>query len=85
MVATGLEPARSRRKKDALAIRENFRETGFNEAAITRFIDNVVPFEYQSDICRLWDEDLGPEATQQLDGNDETRVLGYLQETCRTG
>ena len=85
MVATGLEPARSLRKKDALAIWDAFKESGFNEAAITRFIDNVVPFEYQSDIRRLWDEDLGPEAAQQLDGDDETRVLGYLQETCRTG
>ncbi|WP_284187834.1 hypothetical protein [Zoogloea oryzae] len=84
MVATGLEPARSLRKKDALAIWDAFKETGFNETAITRFIDNVVPFEYQSDIRRLWDEDLGPEAAQQLDGDDETRVLGYLQETCRT-
>ncbi|WP_374244627.1 hypothetical protein [Zoogloea sp.] len=85
MVATGLEPTRSLRKKDALAIWDNFRDTGFNQPAITRFIDNVVPFEYQSDIRRLWDEDLGPEASQQLDGDDETRVLNYLQETCRTG
>ena len=85
MVATGLEPARSLRKKDALAIWDNFRNTGFDTPAVARFIENVVPFEYQSDIRRLWDEDLGPEASQQLDGDDETRVLNYLQETCRTG
>lgn len=84
MVATGLEPARSLRKKDALAIWDNFRNTGFDPPAVARFIENVVPFEYQSDIRRLWDEDLGPEAAQQLDGDDETRVLRYLQETCRT-
>lgn len=53
------------------------------EAAVARFIDNVVPFEYQADIRRMWDDDLGPEARVHLDSDDEARVLDYLQETCR--
>lgn len=71
MVATGLDSARSLRKKEALAIWNAFRDTSF--------IDNVVPLEYQSDIRHRWNENLWPEAAQQLDGNDEMRVLGYLQ------
>ena len=50
---------------------------------MARFIDNVVPFEYQADIRRMWDDDLGPEARVHLDSDDEARVLDYLQETCR--
>lgn len=83
MVATGLEPARSLRKKDALQIWDNFRDTGFDEQAVTHFIENVVPFEYQADVRRMWLEDLGPEARMQLDLDDENDVLDYLQDTCR--
>lgn len=83
MVACGLEPARSLRKKDAQAIWDAFSAAGFDDAAVARFIDNVVPFEYQADIRRMWDEDLGPEARVHLDSDDEPRVLAYLQETCR--
>jgi hypothetical protein len=83
MVACGLEPARSLRKKDAQAIWDAFSAGGFDDAAVARFIDNVVPFEYQADIRRMWDDDLGPEARVHLDSDDEARVLDYLQETCR--
>ena len=83
MVATGLEPTRSLLKRDATQIWDRFRESGFDEAAVARFIDNVVPFEYQSDVRRLWEDDLGPEAAQQLDSDDTTLVMNYLQETCR--
>jgi len=83
MVATGLEPTRSLLKRDATLIWEHFRETGFDEDAVARFIENVVPFEYQSDVRRLWEDDLGPEAALQLDSDDTTLVMNYLQETCR--
>ena len=79
MVACGLEPARSLRKKDALAIRDAFGAGGFDEAAVARFIDEVVPFEYQADVRRMWDDDLGPEARVHLDSDDETRCW----ITCR--
>lgn len=85
MVATGLEPARSLRKKDATQIWDNFRANGFDEQAVTHFIENVVPFEYQADVRRMWLEDLGPEARMQLDSTDEGDVLDYLQDTCRAG
>ena len=83
MVATGLEPTRSLLKRDATRIWDNFRESGFNDAAVARFIENVVPFEYQSDVRRMWEDDLGPEARQQLDSDDTTLVMNYLQDTCR--
>ena len=67
----------------ALAIRDAFGAGGFDEAAVARFIDEVVPFEYQADVRRMWDDDLGPEARVHLDSDDETRVLDYLRETCR--
>ncbi len=85
MVATGLEPTRSLLKRDATRIWDRFRESGFDEAAVARFIDNVVPFEYQSDVRRLWEDDLGPEASLQLDSDDTTLVMNYLQDTCRAG
>ncbi|HOY01514.1 MAG TPA: hypothetical protein PLV36_08435, partial [Zoogloea sp.] len=81
MVATGLEPTRSLLKRDATRIWDRFRESGFDEAAVARFIDNVVPFEYQSDVRRLWEDDLGPEASLQLDSDDTTLVMNYLQDT----
>ncbi len=85
MVATGLEPTRSLLKRDATRIWDRFRESGFDEAAVARFIENVVPFEYQSDVRRLWEDDLGPEASLQLDSDDTTLVMNYLQDTCRAG
>ncbi|MBS0347834.1 MAG: hypothetical protein JSR69_15400 [Proteobacteria bacterium] len=83
MIATGVSPARSLRKKDALQIWDNFRDKGFDEDAVAHFIENVVPFEYQADVRRMWLEDLGPEARMQLDQHDEGDVLDYLQDTCR--
>jgi hypothetical protein len=61
MVACGLEPARSLRKKDALPSGTPSAPPA-STTAVARFIDNVVPFEYQADIRRMWDDDLGPEA-----------------------
>ncbi len=83
MVAAQLEPVRSLRKKDALAIWENYRAYGFDDDAVTEFIDQVVPFEYQADVRRLWLEDLGPEARIELDDDMQT-ALTYLQQTCRS-
>jgi len=31
----------------------------------------------------MWEDDLGPEARQQLDSDDTTLVMNYLQDTCR--
>lgn len=85
LIATGLDPAPVLRKQDATLIWQNFRSGGFNEQAVYGFIDTLVPFEYQSDIRRLWAEDLGPEAGVQLDETDPIRALSYLHETCRPG
>lgn len=83
LVATGLEPRPALRKKDAIGVWENFRSAGFDEAAVSRFIHQVVPFQYQSDVRHLWAEDLGPDACIQLNDADEDVVLAYLHDTCR--
>lgn len=83
MIATGLEPGPALRKKDAISVWENFRSAGFDEAAVSRFIQHVVPFQYQSDVRHLWADDLGPDARIQLSDADEDYVLGYLHDTCR--
>ena len=84
MVASGLEPAKILRKKDATLIRKNFQESGFDEKAVAHFIENIVPFEYQADVKRMWEEDLGPEARVQFEGNDTALIENYLQDTCRS-
>lgn len=84
LVATGLEPRPDLRRKDAIGVWERYRSEGFDDAAVGAFIDNVVPFQYQSDVRRLWLDDLGPEARMQLDDDDAGHVLAYLHETCRT-
>lgn len=84
LVAAGLAPAPSLRRKDAVLIWERHQEAGFDDEAVERFIDALVPFEYQSDIRHLWQHDLGPEARQQLDAV-QSRALDYLHETCRAG
>ena len=83
MVATGLEPTRSLLKRDATRIWDGFRAQGFDDVAVARFIEDIVPFEYQADTRRLWEDDLGPEARVQLDSDDGTRVMNYLRDTCR--
>ena len=83
MVATGLEPGPTLRKKDAIGVWEGFRCSGFDEAAVSRFIQQVVPFQYQADVRHLWSEDLGPDARMHLNDADEHDVLAYLHETCR--
>lgn len=83
-VATGLAPVRSLRKQDAIAIWEGYRAAGFDDDAVAQFIDEVVPFEYQDDLTRLWEDDLSIEASAQLDDSDVDSVLAYLQDTCRT-
>lgn len=84
LVACGLPPAPSLRKKDALEIWRRFRDQGFDEAAVSRFIEELTPFEYQADIRRLWDEDLGDEARLNLDNADQAYVLSYLHDCCRS-
>lgn len=85
MVATGLDPTPVLRKKDAIAIWQHFRDAGFDDKAVEAFIETVVPFEYQADVLRLWQEDLGPEAGVKLDDDIQAHALTYLHEACRPG
>ncbi len=81
-VATGVEPVPSLRKKDATAIWMNYRTSGFDDTAVSDFIENVAPFEYQDDLRRLWEEDLAHEAEAHLDADKDSALL-YLNQTCR--
>lgn len=40
-------------------------------------------FEYQADVKRMWEDDLGPEARVQFEGNDTALIENYLQDSCR--
>lgn len=82
-VATGVEPVRSLRKKDATAIWMNYRSSGFDDEAVSDFIESVAPFEYQEDLRRLWEEDLAQEAEAHLDADKDSALL-YLNQTCRS-
>lgn len=82
-VAAGMEPRSTLRKKDALELVARYREHGFNnDEGLATFIQQVVPFQMQSDVTRLWNEDLGPDARDHLDNDDVDYVLSYLHDTC---
>jgi len=82
-VATGVEPVQSLRKKDATAIWMNYRTSGFDDDAVSTFIEDIAPFEYQDDLRRLWEEDLAQEAEAHLDADQDGALL-YLNQTCRS-
>lgn len=80
-VAAGMEPRPALRKKDALELHERYRQGGLNDDVVLTFIEQIVPFQMQSDVARLWNEDLGPDARDHLD-DDVDRALRYLHDTC---
>lgn len=81
-VAAGMEPRPSLRKKDALELQARYRQDGPNDEGVLRFIQQIAPFQIQSDLTHLWQDDLGPEARDHLDDDDPDRVLSYLFDTC---
>ena len=82
-VAVGLQPLPMLRKKDAIETWNQFRQHGLDHKAVVDFIERIVPFQYQLDTRRLWEDDLGPDAELHLDDEDEEQVLAYLHDTCR--
>lgn len=81
-VAAGIEARATLRKKDALELHERYRQSGFSDEGVLTFIQQIVPFQMQSDLTRLWNEDLGPDARDHLDDDDIDYVLSYLYDTC---
>ncbi|AWI80480.1 MAG: hypothetical protein CVU19_11005 [Betaproteobacteria bacterium HGW-Betaproteobacteria-13] len=77
-------PASSLRKKDALDTWRRFEDQGFDGTAVSRSIDASTPFEYQANIRRLWDEELGDDARLNLDNDDQAHVLSNLHDRCRS-
>jgi hypothetical protein len=81
-VAARMEPLARLRKKDALLLWERYREHDFNDQGVLNFIEQVVPFQMQSDLKRLWNTDLGPDARDSFDDDDVDQVLGYVYDNC---
>ena len=91
LLATGLPPKASMLLKDARALVGNFRESGFASPAVTDFISGNAPEAMRDDLLKFWEEDLKPEAEQQLADSDPNwpdshmeRALEYLRTTCRS-
>jgi len=86
LIATGQAPKVSALQKDAKSIISQFRTSGFDSAAVCRFIDEHAPFEQRKELRSLWLEDLKPEAEVQLADPDQDdtymdRALPYLKRT----
>ena len=83
MVACGLEPARSLRKKDAQAIWDAFSANRFTTtppwpaSSTTWCPSNTRP------TSAAWGRRPRPRSPHTSDSDDEARVLDYLRETCR--
>lgn len=81
-VAAGMEPRSTLRKKDALELVARYRDRGFRDEGLMTFIQQIVPFQMQSEVIHLWNEDLGPDARDHLDEADIDTALQYLHDTC---
>ena len=91
LLATGLPPKASMLLKDARALVGNFRGSGFASSAVTDFIASNAPEAMRDDLQKFWQEDLKPEAEQQLADSDPNwpdsnmeRAHEYLRTTCRS-
>ena len=91
LLATSLPPKASMLLKDAKALVGKFRESGFASPAVTDFIAGNAPEAMRDDLLKFWEEDLKPEAEQQLADSDPNwpdshmeRALEYLRTTCRS-
>lgn len=88
-VATGLPPKASMLLKEAKAVIESFRSTGFDSPAVIRFIDEHAPEALRDDLKKFWADDLCSEAEDQLADTDPNypdthmeRSLEYVRKTC---
>ena len=91
LLATGLPPKASMLLKDARALVGNFRASGFDSPALIDFIATNAPEAMRDDLQKFWEEDLRPEAEQQLADSDPNwpdshmeRAVEYLRTTCRS-
>ena len=91
LLATSLPPKASMLLKDAKALVGKFRESGFASPAVTDFIAGNAPEAMRDDLLKFWEEDLKPEAEQQLADSDPNwpdshmeRAVEYLRTTCRS-
>lgn len=90
-VATGFAPKASALQREAKAVIQSFRKSGFNSAAVIDYIDAHAPHEMRDELKNLWHEDLRPEAETHLADIDPEmpdshmeRALRYFQKTCQT-
>lgn len=88
-VATGIPPKATLLLREAKDVIGNFRAGGFDSKAVSDYIVNHAPEALQADLQKSWEEDLKPEAEQQLADTDPNwpdtymeRALEYLRKTC---
>lgn len=88
-LATGLPPKASMLQREGKDLIRNFRTSGFDSAAVTRFINEHAPHALQEELLKFWLEELESEAEGQLADKDPNfpdshmdRGLEYLRKTC---
>ncbi len=90
LLAAGLPPKASLLQREGKDLIRNFRERGFDGAAVTRFISEHAPHALQEELLKFWQEELESEAEGQLADKDPNfpdshmdRGLEYLRKTCK--
>ena len=88
-VASGLAPKSTLLKREAREIVKVSRSQGLDSGAVIRFIEAHVPLQWQSDLKRLWIDDLVTDAIESLSDDDPafpdtfmSRAVTYLRKTC---
>lgn len=89
LVAAGLPPKATMLLREAKAVIQHARTSGFDSRAVIKFIDDHAPEAIREDLQRAWVEDLERDAEVNLTDNDPNwpdthmdRALEYLRKTC---
>jgi hypothetical protein len=89
-VAAGLPPKASMLLREAKAIIQTFRATGFDSQAVIKFVGDHAPEAIREELQQFWENELRIEAEERLSDRDPNwpdshmeRALEYLRQTCR--
>jgi len=89
-VAAGLPPKASMLLREAKAIIQTFRASGFDSQAVIKFIGDHAPEAIREELQQFWEDELEIEAAERLGDRDPNwpdthmdRALEYLRQTCR--
>ena len=89
-VAAGMAPKASMLLREAKAIIQTFRASGFDSQAVIKFVDDHAPEAIREELQQFWEDELKVEAEERLSDRDPNwpdshmeRALEYLRQTCR--